>query len=187
MPESNIAFAGSVTEACESTAARFQDEITGLFDELRVPLLRYLTGFPLRSHDAEDVVQETFLVLFQYLRHGKSHPNVRGWVFRTAHNLALKKRERSRKDLLHAAPFEDEDLAVIDSAPNPEDRLAFRQIQQRLRAVIRGLPEQNRWCLYLRAEGLRYREIAAILDISLGSVSCYLERSLAQIARATQR
>ena len=43
------------------------------------------------------------------------------------------------------------------------------------------LPEQDRRCLYLRAEGLRYREISTILDMSLGSVSLSLERSLARM------
>ena len=76
---------------------------------------------------------------------------------------------------------------VVDPAPNPEDQLAFYQTQKRLISVVRAMPEQNRWCLYLRAEGLRYREIAAVLDISLGSVSLYLERSLAYIARAAER
>jgi RNA polymerase sigma-70 factor, ECF subfamily len=186
MLESNLAFPESIAAVSDSGAARFEDDVIGLFDELRIPLLRYLAGFPLSSPDSEDVVQETFLALFQYLRRGKSHPNVRGWVFRTAHNLALKRRQRGRRDLLHAAPLANEDLAATDSTPNPEDRLVFEQTQQRLRAVVRAMPEQNRWCLYLRAEGLRYREIASILDISLGSVSCYLERSLAQIARAAQ-
>lgn len=41
--------------------------------------------------------------------------------------------------------------------------------------------------LHLRAEGPRYREIAEVLDMSLGSVSLYLERSLARIARAAER
>jgi RNA polymerase sigma-70 factor, ECF subfamily len=187
MLESNIAYPESVGETGESSAAQFEDEVVGLFAELRVPLLRYLSGFPLSSHDSEDVVQETFLALFQHLRSGKSHANVRGWVFRTAHNLALKKRHRARRDLQHAIPLAEGDLAPIDSAPSPEDRLAFHQTQQHLRSVVRALPEQSRWCLYLRAEGLRYREIAAVLKISLGSVAGYLDRSLAQIARAAQR
>ena len=54
-------------------------------------------------------------------------------------------------------------------------------------AILQALPEQNRWCLYLRAEGLRYREIAEVLDMSLGSVSLCLERSLARVARAAER
>ena len=77
--------------------------------------------------------------------------------------------------------------SLIDPAPNPEDQLATDQTKRRLMAILQALPEQNRWCLYLRAEGLRYREIAEVLDMSLGSVSLCLERSLARIARAPER
>ena len=72
----------------------------------------------------------------------------------------------------------------IDPTPNPEEQLAGKQRQSRLRAVLRILPEQERYCLYLRAEGLRYREIASVLGISLGAVSISLTRSLARLERA---
>jgi RNA polymerase sigma-70 factor (ECF subfamily) len=164
-----------------------EEKVIGLFDELRIPLLRYLAGFPLTLQDSEDVIQEVFLALFQYLRNGKSHQNVRGWLFRVAHNLALKKHLRSRKDIENAGSLTAMEELVADPAPSPEDQFAFNQTQKRLLSVVRAMPEQNRWCLYLRAEGLRYREIAEVLDISLGSVSLYLERSLAHIARAAER
>jgi len=159
----------------------------GLFDELRIPLLRYLAGFPLTVQDSEDVIQEIFLALFQYWRNEKSHQNVRGWLFRAAHNLALKKYQRSRKAMETAGALMAMDNMVADPGPNPEDQFAFNQTQKRLWSVVRAMPEQNRWCLYLRAEGLRYREIAEVLDISLASVSLYLERSLALIARVAER
>ena len=158
----------------------------GLFDDLRIPLLRYLSGFPLALQDSEDVIQEVFLALFQHLRAGKPHQNIRGWLFGAAHNLALKKHLRSRKDVENAGPLVAEER-IADPAPNPEDQFAFNQMQKRLLSVVRAMPEQHRWCLYLRAEGLRYREIAEVLEISLGSVSLYLERSLAHIARAAER
>jgi RNA polymerase sigma-70 factor, ECF subfamily len=173
-----------VRRSCDSVV---EERVIGLFDELRIPLLRYLAGFPLTLQDSEDVIQEVFLALFQFLRSGKSHENVRGWLFRTAHNLALKKHLRSRKDIENAGPLLAVEQLVADPAPNPEDQVAFNQTQKRLLSVVRAMPEQNRWCLYLRAEGLRYREIAEVLDISLGSVSLYLERSLAHIARAAER
>lgn len=176
----------SIGDIGRSSASTFEDNVIALFDELRVPLLRYLAGFPLTVQDSEDVIQEVFLALFQYLRKGKSHQNVRGWLFRAAHNLALKKYHRSRKDLGVGSLMAAEDR-VADPAPSPEDQFAFHQTQKRLMSVVRAMPEQNRWCLYLRAEGLRYREIADVLDISLGSVSLYLERSLAHIARAAER
>jgi RNA polymerase sigma-70 factor, ECF subfamily len=185
--ESDELVVRAMADMARSSASLVEEKVIGLFDELRVPLLRYLAGFPLTPQDSEDVIQEVFLALFQYLRSGKAHQNVRGWLFRAAHNLALKKHLRSRKDVENAGPLMAVEERVADPAPNPEDQFAFNQTQKRLMSVVRAMPEQNRWCLYLRAEGLRYREIAEVLDISLGSVSLYLERSLAHIARAAER
>ncbi len=185
--ESDALVARILSDRLRSSESTVEEMVIGLFDQLRIPLLRYLAGFPLSVQDSEDVIQEVFLALFQYLQGGKSHQNVRGWLFRTAHNLASKKYLRSRKDVENAASLMTVEERVVDPAPNPEDQFAFNQTQKRLMSVVRAMPEQNRWCLYLRAEGLRYREIAEVLDISLGSVSLYLERSLAHIARAAER
>jgi len=160
--------------------------VVTFFDQLRDPMLRYLSSFGLAPQDGEEVLQEVFLALFQHLDRGKSRENLRGWLFRVAHNLALKRRYGTRRDLEVQADSGAEDLA-IDPAPNPEDQMVNDQMRQRLLAVVDALPEQDRRCLFLRAEGLRYREIAGILDMSLGSVSISLARSLARIARSAER
>jgi len=185
--ESNTLLDASVFEAEETSPVAVQEKIVRLFDEARVPLLRYLSAFPLAIADAEDVIQEAFLALFQQLQRGKSHHYVRGWLFRAAHNLAIKKAVRSRNDIEQTGSLMAVEELMIDPAMNPEDQFAFNQTQKRLLSVVRALPQQQRWCLYLRAEGLRYREIAEVLDMSLGAVSLSLERSLAHIARAAQR
>lgn len=162
-------------------------ELIELFDELRIPLLRYLSSFPLALHDSEDVIQDAFLSLFQHLHRGRSIQNLRGWLFRAAHNLALKKRQRSRMGLNREASLVAAENCIHDSALNPEDQLAASRTRERLKAVVSALPEQHRWCLYLRAEGLRYREIGEILDISLGAVCASLQRSLELMARVANR
>jgi RNA polymerase sigma-70 factor (ECF subfamily) len=53
-------------------------------------------------------------------------------------------------------------------------------------AVARALPEQDQCCLTLRAEGLRYREIARVLGISVGSVANSLARALGRLSRADE-
>ena len=180
--ESNAAVALSAPAAHAAHAlSGVEQEVVELFDQWRDPLLRYLSGFWLAVPDSEDIVQEIFLALFQHLRSGKSRENLRGWLFRVAHNLALKKQQRTRRSTIV------ETDSFIDPGPNPEDQLATSQARKRMLAVVEALPEQNRWCLYLRAEGLRYREIAEVLDMSLGAVSHSLERSLAHIARAAER
>jgi RNA polymerase sigma-70 factor (ECF subfamily) len=52
---------------------------------------------------------------------------------------------------------------------------------------VESFPEIDRCCLYLRAEGLRYREIAEVLNISLGGVSLALGRSLARLREVSSQ
>ena len=68
----------------------------------------------------------------------------------------------------------------------PARLVSAKQRHNRLQSVVRALAEQDRRCLYLRAEGLRYREIAEVLGISLGGVSNSLARSLARIREADE-
>jgi RNA polymerase sigma-70 factor (ECF subfamily) len=175
----------SVPAGAALTAAGLEDEVVGLFEQFRDRLLRYLLALGLDAHDGEEIVQEVFLALFQHLQGGKSRHNLRSWIFRVAHNLALKQRTRNRRRVQNrveagAAAAQ----AHIDPSPNPEEQLLSKDRRQRLRAVLDVLPEKDRWCLYLRAEGLRYREIGAVLGISLGAVSLIMGRSLARLGRA---
>jgi RNA polymerase sigma-70 factor (ECF subfamily) len=160
-------------------------EVVELFEELRDRLLRYLLMVGLSAHDGEEIIQESFLLLFQHLQRGKSRQNLRGWIFRVARNLALKQRASNQRRLSRVVEFDEALLdRTSDGNPNPEEQLQSGLRQRRLLAVVRALPEQDRSCLSLRAEGLRYREIAEVLGISLGSVAASLARSLARLGRA---
>jgi RNA polymerase sigma-70 factor (ECF subfamily) len=188
-PLSNSALRLDQPAAAESpdSPGALQSVVIGLFDRLRSGLLRYVLSFGLSVHDGEEIVQEVFLSLFRHLRLGRSRKNLHGWLFRVAHNLALKQHSTNRR-LYDPAGFEGS-LAErqLDPAPTPEEQLARSQKQERLLAVLRALPEQDQRCLRLRAEGLRYREIAQTLGVSLGTISVRLARSLARLARADER
>jgi RNA polymerase sigma-70 factor (ECF subfamily) len=107
---------------------------------------------------------------------------LRGWVFRVGHNLALKQRRRNQRSVLH------DSQAVVetrrDPSPGPDEQLAETQRRAKLAAVFAKLPELDRCCLNLRAEGLRYREIASVLGVSLGGVALSLSRSFGRLAKA---
>jgi RNA polymerase sigma-70 factor (ECF subfamily) len=176
-----------VSAAAESTRpSRLEDEVVALFDQLRAPVLRYLRSFGIAVPDAEEIVQEVFLALFQHLRQKKSRANLQGWVFRVAHNSALKQRSRAWRESERFSYVPEVLARTEDLNPGPEETVASGQRQQRLLAVVRALPEQDQCCLSLRAEGLRYREIAEVLGISLGSVAASLEKSLSRLTRAEQ-
>lgn len=177
------------TKAFSAKPSEIEREVINLFDQFRTPLLRYVLSLGLSVHDGEEVIQEVFLALFRHLNFGKSRRNLRGWIFCVAHNLALKQRHASQRGQDKLNP--DGGAAVAenqsDPSPNPEEQMLSRQRQTRLLAVLCALPELDRCCLGLRAEGLRYREIAQVLGVSLGAVSISLTRSLARLMCADER
>jgi RNA polymerase sigma-70 factor (ECF subfamily) len=164
-----------------------QAEVLGLFDELRDRLLRYSMSFGISRQDSEDVLQECFMALFRHLQADRSRENLPGWAFRTTHNLSLKRRASVQAEHRTAVPEETAEVQVCDEGPGPEEHLLFSERQQRLRAVVRALPETDQMCLRLRAEGMRYREIAGTLGISLGSVAGSLARSFERLQRTDAR
>jgi RNA polymerase sigma-70 factor (ECF subfamily) len=181
--------ATSVSSTGDAKPTPLEEEVVALFDQMQDRLLRFLlsTGVPVQ--DGEEIVQEVFLALFRHLQRGKSRRNLRAWVFQVAHNLSVKRyvaKLRDRKHLVEPGTVRNAD-AFVDQVPNPEDQLVRNQSQARLQSVFRALPEQDRRCLSLRAEGLTYREIGQILDMSLGAVALSLGRSLARFARVEER
>jgi len=178
---------GAIDAALPAPPRAIEDEIIQLFDHLRDGLLRYVVSLGLGPHDAEDVIQEVFLSLFRHLRLGRSRANLRGWVFRVAHNLALKHRQRAQRRQANGAAAEEALENHVDPAANPEEQLTKNQQQRHLLLAVAALSEPDQLCLRLRAEGLRYREIADVLDISLGAVAKSLARSMERLMRVDGR
>lgn len=187
-PESAIRLSRPIDAAAPTDElSDLQREVLALFDELRSRLLRYVLSFGLSSADGEEIIQEAFLSLMKHMQQGKSRHNLRGWLFRVAHNQSLKRLAgNDRRRAISDSGATDAELHP-DPSPNPEEHVTLAQRQARLQSVMRALPAQDQSCLRLRAEGLRYREIAEVLGISLGSVSASLARSLERLARADER
>jgi RNA polymerase sigma-70 factor (ECF subfamily) len=156
--------------------------IVALYDELRPSLYGYLICLGLTSYEADDVIQEAFLGLFQHLEAGGKDDNLRGWVFRVAHNLSRNLQKRERR-LVSDTETDGEHLVLErpDTALNPEDQYVWKEHLRRLEAAIGHLTEQQCQCLYLRAEGLRYREIAHVLGIGVSRVPQLLQRAIVRI------
>ena len=58
-----------------------------------------------------------------------------------------------------------------------------REQDARLKAALARLPEQQRQCLHLRAEGLRYREMAEVLGVGTSTVAEWVQKGLKQLER----
>ncbi len=170
-------------ELCDiQGASRLEQKVTELFELLYEPVHRYVRGITGAQAEAEDLAQEAFLRLYTCLQKGQPVGNVRAWVFRVAHNLAID-HLRKASHLEQAVPEVWQlNEARPDLAPNAEQRLLEQEQRQRLRRALLRLSPQERYCLDLRAEGLGYREIGEVLGISISSVNTFLGRGVKKIA-----
>lgn len=148
-----------------------------LFEQQRLSVCRYLVSLGLRPQVAGDIAQESFLRLYRHLRSNGRSENLRGWVFRVAHNLAMN--ELKRAGASDAEPLDSE----VARGGDPEQALLQKERMHRMRTAIGMLSRRQQECLHLRAEGLRYREIAQVLGIGISSVAESVQRALAALAR----
>ncbi len=154
-------------------------EATTLYRELRKPLLRYLVCLGLSSDEAQDVVQDAFLLLHRHLSAGGSQENIRGWLFRVAHNQARNRQNRYDRNFSAASEAQ---LDSVSHDATPERAVLEKEKFQRLGKAMRLLSGTERECLLLRAAGLRYREIGEVLGIATSTVSDTVERAVKKLA-----
>jgi RNA polymerase sigma-70 factor, ECF subfamily len=154
------------------------EDIT-LYDELRKPLLRYLAGLGLSADDAQDAVQDAFLRLHKHLAAGGAQENIRGWLYRVVHNDA--RNRQSSYDRRFGKSL-DTDFDSVSRGATPEEAVLEKEKLRRLGNAMRFLTDSERECLLLRAGGLRYREIADVLDLSTSTVGDTVDRAIRKLA-----
>jgi RNA polymerase sigma-70 factor, ECF subfamily len=127
--------------------------------------------------EAEDVVQETFLKLDGHPVLDRPDEEVAAWLCRVCLNTTynrLRGQRRAVARLDRAGRLERLDEPG-DSGGPLLDVLRAEQ-QQAVRRALAALPQRQRACLLLRHAGFSYAEIAATLDLAVGSVGVLLAR-----------
>ena len=159
-----------------------EGEVTALFAALSGPLRRYFRIIGLSRDDADEAVQETFLRLHQHLGNHGDRTNLRGWIFAVARNLARNVFKSGHRRRVEGCGDNLERCAAItDPGRTPEEQAIQGERMRRLRISIGRLSPQQRECVRLRAAGLKYREIAAVLGIGVSNVGELVQRAVAHL------
>ena len=146
---------------------------TDLYARFRAPLERYFAKRVFEKGDVDDLVQEVFTrLLARSERVQMEEPEA--YVFQIAANLL---RDRSRRDIVRKSAsgrFAEENGDSFE-AITPERVLLAKQQVAKLKDALAELPERVRFVFLLhRYEGMKYREIAQHLGISVSSVEKYM-------------
>ena len=152
-----------------------QQLVTDLYAAARMGVFRYLLTLGLDTGRAQDVAQEAFIRLLATVRDGKTIENPKSWVYRVAHNLAIDALEQQSR----VGPYPEAAADTWESSgKGAEQDLMERQRLEGFQKAVGQLSRQQRLCLELRAEGLRYREIADVLQIRTSTVGEFLRRAI---------
>jgi len=144
-------------------------------------------GLTRNEHDAQDVLQDTFLSIFKNIGRFKGESSLSTWIYRIAVNCALM-RMRKRRQTDRTVPIDDympafdEDghrvAAVPDWHPAVDEILLNKELGGLLREWIAQLETPYRTVFVLRdQEGLGNEEVAAVLGISVAAVKSRLHRA----------
>lgn len=135
--------------------------------------------------DAEEISQEAFLRLFKSLMTFRGDSRVGTWLYRTVSRLAIDhlRRERLKRKVFFFRSGELEqsdpvDLA-IDPSASPHDQLQARETAEQMQQLLSRLPARQKAVFVLRhMEELPLKEIAAMLNLSEGTVKSHLHRAV---------
>lgn len=130
------------------------------------------------SEDAEEAAQDAFLALWRGIDRFRQESSLSTWIYRLATNACIDTLRR-RKKQSGSVSLDDEELFVdaVDTSPQPQETVEYREAQKLLQEGLSALPEEYRKVLILREiEGLSYTEIAESASIELGTVKSRISR-----------
>jgi RNA polymerase sigma-70 factor (ECF subfamily) len=148
------------------------------------------------STTAEDLAQDAFIKVLNHLDKYRPEFKFSSWLFKIANNVAIDHLRRRQIDTISmdgsphatsASEIEATSIELADQGESPLDALAARELGASIEQAIGQLRPEYRNCIMLRhVEGRSYEEIAATLDLPLGTVKTYIHRARHQLREALE-
>ena len=155
--------------------------VIDLYDREHLALQRYLIFIGLTIEEAQDCVHDSFVKLHEHLTAGGEQSNLRAWLYRVCHNLARNAQSSYRNTktdaMLDAAPAGE----LVAEELSAEQTLLAKEQRQQLRLALAALSPAQRECLLLRTQGLKYREIAEVMKLSVSTVGENITRGIEKL------
>jgi RNA polymerase sigma-70 factor (ECF subfamily) len=134
----------------------------------------------LRTPDAEDLAQDTFVRAFVHFERFDPGRPLLPWLIAIARRLCLDLLRR-RQVMTRADAMPE----IVQPGPSPERQASLREELSRLERALAGLDDGPRDAIVLfHIEEMSYRDIAAALEVPMGTVMTWLHRGRAQLKRA---
>ncbi len=162
------------------------EQLVDLYAPRLYGLLYRMTG---SAPDAEDLLQETLIKMLRALGNYRESGRFEPWLFSIAANLARDWLRRQGRSLVAAAPgtAERTEMTVASEVPGVDERLVQAEQVDQLQKALAELSEAERQVISLRFfSDLSFKEIAAALDVPLGTALARAHRGLKHLKARLQ-
>lgn len=159
---------------------------TQLYLHFGKKLIQFAVSLVRSKEIAEELVEDVFVKLWANRQHIKEIENLTIYLYVSVKNKALNALSHKAHELV-AAPFDYLDTFINDFAPDPYDLMITAEMMDRMRRAIDSLPPRCKLIFKLiRENGLKYKEVAEILNISVNTIDVQMAIAVKKICTALQ-
>lgn len=150
-----------------------------LLHDYQKPLYNHIRNIVLNHDDADDVLQNTFIKVFQYLKNFKGESKLFSWMYRIATNEALTfLNQKAKKNNITSVELQNKTLDNLKA----DTYFEGDEIQIKLQKAIVLLPEKQQLVFKMKYfQELKYEEIATILGTSVGALKASYHHAVKKI------
>ena len=168
-------------------SASFKERVVSLYEAHRDGIYRFLVGHGMEPAVAQEVTQDVFVDLFVALERGTQLNSEQGWLYAVAGRAAVDYWRRGARPFeVELDPSADTALSLASKEPSPEAEAGRRERLRQVASELGRLPKEQRLCIQLRMQGLRYREIAKILKVSTSTAAEWLVSAVESLRGETR-
>ena len=133
---------------------------------------------------AEEIVEDVFVRIWQHREEIGSIHNLRVYLYTAIKNSALNYLSQKARQSI-TEPFDHIHIGMESPAGTPEQILITAEIQQKIQLAVEALPPRCKMIFKLvREDGLKYKEIASILNISVNTIDAQMAIAVKKITTA---
>lgn len=170
----------------EGLKAGKEESYKQLMEEYQVPLMKLCIGFLHQADDASDVVQDTFIEVFESIHKFRADSRISTWLYRIAVNKSLNFLRKKKNISWLVNPLRTGNNTYVKEGPQtPADESAnadygieHSEKKKLLKKAVDSLPENQRIAFILnKYQGLAYSEVAEVMAISISSTESLIHRA----------
>lgn len=152
-----------------------QDAFRELYEVSYRPLYAFLLSYTLNIEDAQDLLQDTYIQILKNCHMYREKGNPMAWIMKIAKNLFLMKSREEKEAVLNYEDLENE--LGFEDITNVDNRIVLEKMFELLSVEERNL------IIMHDISGLKYREIAKLLDMPLGTVLSRYHRGIRKLQK----